>query len=162
MDVEKLRKINELAKELQKHGIAETSNEATKIAEKMVSTKKPTEDLPVSQVSEESGKESETELELRRLKSQVSQLFEIINQMQDKMNEIITEINKIADNGNKISNNTEGKKIEDEAQKKLLNESEPTQTSSNEKSSNPDNNPRSGNYLPGDVAIDKMFYFGKK
>ena len=170
MDVNKLIKVNELAKDLLAKGMAKDSQEASMIAEQMLDQNKDKEEKPVSEIREKMQeiksdvKKDNDDSELRKIVYQLSRHESMISEIQDKINEIIKEFNAMNDKIEKLD-----KFLHVETQSKLVinNDSSETKQESS-KSENKinkeatDKNPRSGDYKPEDVSIDKMFYYGNK
>ena len=119
MDIEKLQKINMLAKELMQHGICKTMDEAYKQAGRSIETHNPLELHPegeqvVIQTTQVEVKHEEPNqgfqktvfaqstnqeqqinygaFEIRRLQEQVNMLNGQMSQMISKMNEMVSEI----------------------------------------------------------------------
>jgi len=154
MDVEKLRKINELAKELRDHNMCSTMDEAYAQAESMISGN--TSVTKISSINE--GKDIETQniVALRKttnrideIEKQITDIYSQINEIKGLVNEIVTEILKLK----------EQKKEEPRIEKQIVLE---TKQQHQHFSGNEPSHPRVGGYKPEDVAIDKMFYFGHK
>ncbi|GEM_PF-1831470 len=206
MDIEKLQKINMLAKDLMQHGICKSMDEAYRQAGKSIETQNPlslgNEEMIIPEmVSEEKKqdpvsptfhntifaqttmqpKEQETVpvkepeqsmygmFEIRKLKEQVAMLEGQLTGVSSKMNEMISEINKLQSqkNGN-VSMHTANspqqngmnmpeKKVnvvDTRSAMEAVSQQVPVQAKVQE------SHPRSGDYKPGDVSIEKMFYFG--
>ncbi len=151
MDVEKLRKINDLAKELREHNICNSMDEAYSQAESMI-----TGNASMTKMNNMvDGKDMDTQnlVALRKttnkldeIDKQIGDIYAQINEIKGLVNEIVAEILKLK----------EQKKEEPRAEKQIVLETK-YQHSSNEPA-----HPRVGAYKPEDVAIDKMFYFGHK
>lgn len=154
MDPNRLSKMNELSKELQKHGFAGSSLEASEQAQGIMK-----ESLSLSESSKQSPKGSEvTEGIVQMMKSinalktykslseeKIIKLESNFQLVLSKVNEIISEINSI-----KEQQKDKNMPVQKETQSKLP------------KKEKSESHPRQGNYSPGDVAIDKIFYYGQK
>ena len=150
MDISKIQKINALAKELKKHGIVENMEQGAKEAEKYIhGGSKDAKEFNKLQEEEHIPEPKDENLRLRKIESTLNQQQEMIQVLQEKINEIIEEINKMQPAQKTLTEQKEEPKEEKQAPLKE------TKTKEENKS-----NPRSGNYNPSDVAIDKMFYFG--
>jgi len=66
-----------------------------------------------------------------------------------KMNEIISEINRI-----------DKKKSDSPIEVRGVKEEKPSDVQASLKQQHSESHPRSGDYKPSDVSIEKMFYFG--
>ena len=158
--VEQVKKINALAKELMKHGMAKSTDEAIVQAQKMLEkgtdvsdffdkARAKTEEGVAMQNPEDMEKliGMAVDKKMKPLQERVANELETIK---GKMNEIISEINKIEDQiiKLKVQNRQEPQQMQ---QKPAGQESKPQQ-----------NHPRTGTYSGEQVAIDKVFYFGHK
>lgn len=164
MDVYKLQKVNELAKELISQGIATNSEDATKMAEKMIEQNRDNEERPLSDIQDgmtpttQTSEEESQDTDLRKLQNQVNSNSQSISQIHDKLNEIIGEFNRLEGEINLLKNAARSEK-----QSTLQKDNSPNTKQNNEDKPKQEegNNPRSGEFKSNDVAIDKMFYFGK-
>jgi len=88
MDVEQLRKINEMSKTLQKHGLANTSEEGSRIAGSMMEEDVPGREgpkEPVAQAQNSDGAELLIERHSRKIQKQLEQLHEKITQLETRV-----------------------------------------------------------------------------
>ena len=108
MDIEKIKRVNALARELKDHGIASDFEEAYMQAEKMIESglegNSAASDLPVNPVSDSSKKEvpkmnslnSQFDaLEVKNIQQRIESVEQQLNTVFMKMNEIISEINRL-------------------------------------------------------------------
>jgi len=151
MDVEKLKKINDLAKELREHNICNSMDEAYAQAETMIVGN--TSVTKINSMNEGRDMDTQNLVALRKttnkvdeIDKQISDIYSQINEIKGLVNEIVAEILKLK----------EQKKEEPRAEKQIVLESRQQHSSSEAI------HPRVGGYKPEDVAIDKMFYFGHK
>jgi len=171
MDVERLRKINALAKELLDHGIVSTMDDAFKQAERMIEKDSVFEEKNEPEIEikkldsrsfdtaqrspQEQVQQSQTlginYFDLKKINDRISGIESQISQIYLKINELISEINKISDRIEKRS-------LDIKEEKKVIQQS--TLNAVEKKSNGVESHPRVGNYKPEDVAIEKMFYFG--
>ncbi|HIH32533.1 TPA: hypothetical protein HA235_07550 [Candidatus Woesearchaeota archaeon] len=170
---EKMRKMNELAKDLKQHGFADSSFEAIKQASEIYGEDELSHNVkhglingPQDRITgEEKMSETDNDRKLKKMQDD-------INTLTEKLNEIIKAINDIDARMMQFKNKIEKqqfaerpvevpveRKIEKpvEAEKPAAVEHEHAEHKSGEYE-----NQRVGNYQSQDVAIDKMFYFGKK
>ncbi len=149
MGVEEVQKINTLAKELLKHHIASSSEDAFARAELMVKGETPTAD----------NKEDEVNRELRQLGLKINSLYtELVNLRQ--------EFKLIKDDVSSIKKKVEGigserrqfeqpivqsQPVENKEQQPISQEPKKTETRS-----------RTGDFKEKDVEIEKFFYYGNK
>jgi|GEM_PF-1478056 len=88
MDVDQLRKINEMSKTLQKHGLAQTSEEGSRIAGSMMDEDVPgREGSAPAAVSKQSNDNAELLIErhARKVQQQLEALYEKITQLETKV-----------------------------------------------------------------------------
>ncbi len=109
MDVERLKKINALAKELLEHGIVSTMDEAYQQAEQMVEKGsvfdeqettqkieiKPLDSAPLPSLQSQTLARGMNPFEIRKLNERIDGIESQISQLYLKVNEIVTEINKV-------------------------------------------------------------------
>lgn len=168
MDIEKMKRINELARELKEQGMASDTEDAYKKAERMIEG---TPEEPVISRSENSiinttqqnnnpnfdkipasGALNFDAIDKKGMLDRIEALEGQLNVMFGKMNEIISEINRIQT------------KRKDDSPIEIREEREdrkPKDSQSNLKKEEVHAHPRTGNYKPDDVSIEKMFYFGR-
>jgi len=150
MDLDQLRKINQLSSELKKHGMAESSTDAYAQAQQIVELvpKPKPAAAPESVVIEAAPVEpiaaKQFELEFERVRKAVAEEMDVLR---NTINQIIGEVNSIREDISKLSAVQPPKLKEKQAELK-------TEVRVN--------HPRQGSWQPGDVDIQKMFYFGTK
>ncbi len=160
-EVFRITKVNELAKQLLKHGIASNMEEAVKQAEQLVrgeSNENIREVKTPEQIMEEKAEEQSTlkkQGELEEVKERLNVHDKAIFEMQNKINEIVSEINSMEEALKKILNILQKNKIEstegpneDVKQKTKEQDTKPT--------------PRTGDYTPENIRIEDYFYYGNK
>jgi hypothetical protein len=137
MMLQEMQKINQLAKELLTHGIASTSQEAVQKAEEMVRGTKSAE-------QDRSAQETEQQhMQVRQLTSMISLLSKDVDTLKQELFGIKE---TLAEHQRHIA-----KPVSQPVQKEIQ---QPLQT--------PQETPEKPSFNPADVAIDKVFYFGKK
>ena len=145
MDIEELKKLNNLTIELKKHGM--TSDEAFKQAESLLKTKESVEPIapPVHAQNQDFLLEKKFSLMIEMNNKKVQ---ESINALHDSIKNLSTELTTLRSELN------EARKARKELKEpvKEKQESLPKQEA----------HPRQGQFSPADVSIEKMFYFGKK
>lgn len=144
MDIDKIQKINEMARELLKHGIVSSMDDAVKQAEECVSKKTEASQLRTD-VESDNEKKHSMSLEINRLKSKISEQARKIDELEGmlkKANEKITDLEL-------RKSSTIMEKDKSQPQTRLVPEEKKP-------------HPRSGNFVPGDVSIEKIFYSGPK
>jgi hypothetical protein len=179
MDTEKLRKMNELSKELKMKGFADDSLKAIQQAEDIIGVEAPNDDsqeLQMEQITPKSqinlsnndvnllmstikGTEQfklEMDEKVKNISDNLNGLNQTVSQIAEKMNEIIKTINQLETRQKEVA-----ERPVQQPQQKMSSTSNTSSTGSSEKKGEPMNQ-RTGNYTPDDVAIDKMFYFGNK
>ncbi len=144
MDVEKLKKMNELSKELKKHGIAESNKEAFEKAGEIV------RDEAIGDVISQSTQKSEAS-------DSFDKHYQIMLERQNR--QLANEI--IALKGAVIAIQEEIEKLK---QAKPMPAQQPKQETQATfaKKEEPKQHPRQGGFTSEDVAMEKVFYFGKK
>ncbi|MBW2986115.1 hypothetical protein KY333_01975 [Candidatus Woesearchaeota archaeon] len=147
MDVEKLKKMNELSKELKKHGMADSTSQAFTQAGEMVrdeTFKQVIEPNTSSQKTTEFDNQYQIMLERqnRQIVQEVQALKETIAAMQAEIEMLKAD--------RKAAPMPQQEKPKQEAQTKFPQKSESKE------------HPKQGGFTPEDVAVDKVFYFGKK
>ncbi len=170
VDLDKLQKINALAKQLKEHGIVTSMDDAYHQAEKMVDNGDTSlKNLPVNanievkpaapeaaqaapqQVSQSGN--SINQLDFYNVQNKLTSVEQQLGQAFSKMNEMISEINKLQSQIQTMQLNAKPVHVEKQA-------SLSSSSSSSSPAAKTEDHPRSGAYKPGDVAIEKMFYFG--
>ena len=151
MDLDQVRKINDLSNELKKHGMVDSSTDAYQQAEQMIQVipkQEATQDNGSQVVVQEAPKDSLAERQFRiELERMQKAMREEIDIMRNAMNQIITEVNALRDDLSNLQNAQPPKSKE--KQKELKTETK-------------EPHPRQGNFSSKDVDIQKMFYFGNK
>jgi len=158
MDVEKMKRINALARELKDHGIVSDYNDAYIQAEKMIEGgllgRKEIEDAEAQLIMPKAEARAAASpliglnaLEIKNVNERINNVEQQISQVFVKINEIITEINRI-----------DRKKKESPIEMK---EEKPSEVQAHLKDEKVQPHPRTGDYKPEDVSIEKMFYFGR-
>ncbi|MGB9748807.1 MAG: hypothetical protein ACP5OZ_05150 [Candidatus Woesearchaeota archaeon] len=172
-DMLRVSKINELAKQLVKHGIATSMDEAVNQAQqflgedsydKIKEAKSPEQMLKEDEVDAKNKTENKDFAELnKKIESQESMIIE----MQKKMNEMISEINFLEEAIKKIL-----EKVQSQSSAPMLKvaqtttgsteeiDYEPTQRTVKTEEARP--TPRTGNYTPENIKIEDYFYYGNK
>lgn len=168
MDPEKVKKISEMAIELQKKGMANSKEEALKQAENIFSNE---EDLEVSELPNEGDdneKDESEEVGIKDLKKAMTKntkyMVKLVNEFKEELSGMKEEIdnlkkgmNKIAGQVKNISQNAVEKEKE-EKQERIKEKKE----NAKEKDNGKKDHPRQGKYTEEDVAIDDVFYYGNK
>jgi len=177
--IEKMRRLNELTKELKQRGFAESSFEAIQQANQIYGDDEMTHDVAhgvIRNSPQERIASGTTEPATPAPVDQpkIKQLTENIDTLTKKMNEIIAAINDLDTRLMDIKNRPQvvervverhiEKPAEQAREEQKQGQSEPkTAPHVDEKKADEyATNQRTGDYSTNDVAIDKMFYFGKK
>ena len=153
MDIDQTLKANKLASELRKHGFASSSEDAYNQAKGMITgTQRTTDQQPTATPTAPSSYLAEKQTELliqmhtKKLQDQFQQLLHYTQQLADEVVTLRGEVNSFKDN-----HTQKVVQVVQETQKILPKEAVDSV-----------NHPRSGNFKPNDVAIDKYFNFGRK
>jgi hypothetical protein len=148
MDVEKLRKINMLSHELKKHGMAESSTDAYTQAQQMVQVIPKQSVAPQESVVIEAAPAADPlasrqfQMEIEKMQKSFSDELDV---MRTAINQIISEVNALREDLSKAQVAAPPKQKEKQVELK-------TEVKVS--------HPRQGDWKPGDVDIQKMFYYG--
>jgi len=147
MDVEKLRRVNQLSAELRKHNMAATSDDAFSQAEQIVRQDDVREFLQRAKESEKDvNNPSSDQLYQIKLERDNRQLAEHIQKLYQEVGHLKAEMEQLK-KAPPIQQPAEKPKVEQQAVLKTE-KKEP--------------HPRQGDFKPDDVSVEKMFYFGNK
>ncbi len=181
--IERMRRINDLTRELKQHGFAESSFEAIKQANQIYGPDEVDDHVKHGLIK---NNDSQEQLEAKNMDEsinidrKIAKVTENVDVLTTKMNEIIRAINdldaritEIKQTQNKMAVTiSESKNVErhetrneshteNDAPKTEVKENKTTSTQAPVKDEYSVNQ-RTGNFQSQDVAIDKMFYFGNK
>jgi len=158
-DIEQIKQINALAKELLEHGIASNMEEAADQARKMIEKGQTIEvkrdsEITVRPASPQSlSNPGHSLLGFDDLKQRIETVEQQMESMIGKINEIISELNRVQKGKTEApAPRQENSPITMEAPK--------NDQQAHLKDEKVEPHHRTGKYVPGDVAIEKMFYFG--
>jgi len=156
MDIEALRKINELTKALQQHGISPTSEDAWKQAEMILQPQEPTAKATTTVQQNQDGdllmeRKYKLLLEMnnKKFETTITTMQDTLNMLTEEISRLKTEINNLSTQKNSTETTT---KQESSIQTKQTTNEEPKKEA----------HPRQGSFAPGDISIEKMFYYGHK
>ncbi len=169
MDVDKMKRINALARELREKGMVSDTEEAYKQAEEIIEGRVSREKIEVEdpQDSQEeaerpkedfSGAIKADALELHNMGERIKALEGQVNVMFNKINEIISEFRSVQKKEEESP--IELRKLEEEKESKGKKAHKEVQASL--KKEEAEGHPRTGEYKPEDVSIEKVFYFGQR
>jgi polyhydroxyalkanoate synthesis regulator phasin len=176
MDVERVQKINNLALELMRQGLATDREKAVSQAEKILA-KKDCSSLneAMEAVNEAALKEAKDGSEEEKEELSPSQIRDILEKntsfIVKKMKEYQSQLEELKKEIAQLSNEVSFLKREQARQKPLPAQPSPmpsddsgaeSATNSKNKASGNVDHPRSGNYSENEVSIDKFFYCGNK
>ena len=151
MDVEKLQRINNLARELMTHGMAGSMDEAVRIAEEKI---RGDPEVSIVQQTMQSSQPSQVippaNDDLQKVMKLVHEQQTMIGQMGEKINELISEFNGLQEELHKLKTVKVEHSSEPETQAQLR--PQPVVKK--------DPHARSGAYNPEDVQIEDIFYSG--
>jgi len=170
MDVDQLQKINNLARELMKHGMAESMDEAVRIAEEKIKGKAQVSEikervsgdlLTQSQVAtsaDDATPKANEALEIRKLKVALEDQAKTLGDVGGKINELISGFNDLQQEINRL------KTIQVPASASTDDKGKPTQTQfrPQPEEKKKEGHARTGNYNPDDVSVEDVFYYGNK
>lgn len=153
MDIEALRRINELTKSLQEHGISKSSQDALEQAETILQPLQEKHKTTTATETQQTNNEALLERKYNLILEMNNKKFEnAITTLQNNVNELTQEITRLkAELRNITTKNTPEIVVKKE---------EPVQKS--EEPQQKETHPRQGSFAPGDISIEKMFYYGHK
>jgi len=168
MDVERIQKVNNLALDLMKQGLAQDREEAVEKAEE-VFKERDTEDYanirqtmekvqPETRVEEQQKKSDDLSPEMIKeiLEKNTKFIIKTFREFQEKIVEMEREISYMK---NRMLNSSPKVK---EVVSNVNTQSGQEQQQQPAQENSADNHPRSGNYKENDVSIEKFFYMGNK
>jgi len=169
ISTDKYQKIGKLASDLLAHGMAKDTLEATKLAEQMLTKSQsftpegnmnPHPNQPAQQSnwsSQQQAASPETAKEIEDLKFMVRKINYAFDEQTKQMNEIIAYIKKVEDDLKNVKNTVNAPKP-----RTMILEKEREVPQTHLQKEEQKSHPRSGDWKPGDVLIEKMFYAGPK
>jgi len=152
MDVQKLKKMNELSKELKKHGMADSTAQAFSQAGEMVRDEAFKQVIERNKSSQKSKDCFDNQYQIM-LERQNRQIAQEVKALKETVAAMQAEIEML-----KADQKTASKLQDKQTQEKPVQE---TQTKFPQKPESKEH-PKQGGFSPDDVSIEKMFYFGKK
>lgn len=161
MDVEKLKKINQLSVEFKKHGMAISHDEAFAKASAVVRDDELKDVLAQASTTAAS---SETPARPNQATSQgFDNQYQVLLERQNR--QLVQEIIALKETVAMLKSDVEQLKS-NAARQVMMQQAQPKQEKQSvlheKKESSAQSHPKQGNYTSEDVAIDKMFYYGKK
>ncbi len=155
MDIDALRKINELTKALQQHGISGSSEDAWKQAETILQpTQVQNATITAPLLAEQQEGNVLLERKYKLMLEMNNKKFEtMMTTMQENINTLTQEIARLKTE----LKSTPAKSIEITPIKQEEPQVPPQQSEPKKEA-----HPRQGTFAPGDVSIEKIFYFGHK
>ncbi|MEM0230637.1 MAG: hypothetical protein QXW00_02225 [Candidatus Woesearchaeota archaeon] len=174
-DIERVKKVEALAKELMKHGLATDIQDALRQAERSIQVKGDIKTTISQQPAQQEEKPAPQPDELKELKQQLRQQGEAILQLQSKMNEMIGEINKFEKKISEIEAAVNQLSSQPRQAQQMAQTSTPQQqqqvqpnqqgiipSSGSKRGEGATPEVRTGNYKPGDFNISNIFYSGPR
>ncbi|GEM_PF-1681242 len=170
-NIDEVRKVEALARELVKHKIAENMQDAVAQAESMLKGKGKV-NIPKSQESGET--KAPQEDDVKKLSSQLNQHKNLISEVQSKMNEMIAEINNLRKEINELKGRVNAQNLhmqataqhheesKGESQAQASESNKPQESSPKMRGEGAKPEKRTGSYKPGDFKIDQIFYSGSR
>ena len=183
-DIERVKKIEALARELMKHGFANNIQDAVSQAEKATQSKSEV-NIPSANPKAQENKMTDIQYneDFKRLSLQINQQKSMITEVQSKMNEMIGEINKFDKKIGEMSAIISGlqqapaKQPAPESSQESKQAEQPKPEPKPEQQPQPDSRGiiasspekrgvgaapevRTGQFKPGDFNINKIFYSG--
>ncbi|MBN2112065.1 hypothetical protein JW707_03105 [Candidatus Woesearchaeota archaeon] len=158
-DIEKVMKINKMSAYLKQHGFASSSDEAASKAQEVFDQKLVTAEKPkeggIKMADDEKIAKIERNFDVFKATTaqQLNSLKDDVHNVVQKMNEIIKTINELE----KLKESVTTIDEDGEKQQRLA-----PKVIKKPKEEKPKNHPRSGNMQPGDIDLNKTFYFGKR
>lgn len=159
MDLEQLKKINTLSHELRRHGFSSSSEDAYREAERTIQIIPKQHVQPVQESAVIEVPSSASALAERQFQLQVEQLTKQfsaeLDAFREAVNDIIKEVNALHEDVSRLR----AEASQPRKKEKQIHIAPEQKTLPDEKK---EAHPRQGAFTPGDVDIQKMFYFGKK
>lgn len=149
MDVESAMRVNELAKELSKKGFADSSEDASRMAEQFLQKSIVHKD----NIAQPEGSDK-FEIQIERFQRKFNS---DLSGMQDKLNSVISNMNLICDEIQRLKTR--------EPVRQEVNTEAPKQGKQEKigaKETKKEYPPRTGKFRPGDIDINEVFYCGTK
>lgn len=166
-DIEKMKKLNDLAKELQKHNFADDSQAAYKFAEKIYAEK--ASDIFGSSIPESN--QSEPEVQSESVKVETQKEDSSNNELLERKYQLILEMNNKKFNEELSLLKQQVQDVNSEVERlrlvvRRLEEQGITQKPVEKQETinvveKKESHPRQGDFKSSDVPIEKFFYFGK-
>jgi uncharacterized protein (DUF111 family) len=154
VNIEKIKKVNQLSKEFKKHGMA--MEEALEQASDSVHEEEIKEFLQESKEQMNSAKNpSSTEQYIIMLERNNRKIIEEVQKVKEEVTKIMNEFEDIKRKLHEQSVPSQQPVQEEITQKKIEKQAKLTPKKKIK-------NPRQGDINPEDVSIEKMFYYGKK
>lgn len=162
-DIDKIIKINKMSAHLKAHGFAATSDDAATQAQDVYKQKIADAEKPKAQKTEE-GAEKMSNEDIEKIKrnldvfksatqQELGAIKENVSNVISKMNEIVKAINELEKLKDSVTTIDEGGEKQQRLAPKVV------KKPAEEK---PKNHPRSGSSQPGDIDLNKTFYYGNK
>jgi len=186
--IERMRRINDLTRELKQHGFAESSFEAIQQANQIYGDEEvqdnvkhgiinnspndrmaKDETMGDDSVSYDSRKLAKISEGVDVLTNKMNEIIRAINDLDARITEVKSRQDKLAMQESRVEPRMESRdepraesKIETRTEEKPETRAEVKTESHEQHKDDYSMNQRTGNFQSQDVAIDKMFYFGKK
>ncbi len=164
---ERMRRLNQLTKELKQRGFADSSFEAIDQARQIYGEDELSENVRHGLTKNAnfektiSGEEIKmSEADVINMNKKIDQMSKNTDMLTDKLNEIIKAINDM-DSRITALKNAPPRIVERQVERKPESQAE-RQESKEEEKPKGEYNERVGNFKSEDVQIDKVFYYGKK
>lgn len=166
---EKMRRLNNLTKELKQRGFAESSFEAIQQANQIYGEDELSHDVAhgiIRSSPHEKMQNSGEEQMDQNVNNKIKALSDNMELLTAKMNEMIKAINDIDERIKELKNRPPVEKVVHVERSTPVNSEPVREREQPQQESKPkeeyNTNQRTGNFTGQDVAIDKMFYYGKK
>lgn len=164
MDVEKLKKINQLSGEFKKHGLAVSHDDAFAKASAVVHDDELKDVLARTSTTASTATSTETPERPNQATSQgFDNQYQVLLERQNR--QLVQEILALKETVAMLKSDVEQLKS-NAARAEILQQAQPKQEKQavlhEKKECSEKSHPRQGNFTSEDVAIEKMFYYGKK
>ncbi|MEM4263573.1 MAG: hypothetical protein QW666_01600 [Candidatus Woesearchaeota archaeon] len=163
MDVEKLKKINQLSVEFKKHGMAVSHDDAFAKASEVVRDDELKDVLAKTSIAEQSSCACCNEKQSSSHSTSFDNQYQIMLERQNR--QLVQEIMALKETIAMLKSDVEQLKS-NAARPVIIQQVQPKQEKQavlqEKKESSEKSHPKQGNYTSEDVAIEKMFYYGKK
>ena len=171
IDIEKLQKVNSLSLELKRHNLAGDMMQATAQAESMIDSNRDMSYIQKETVLDQAKRYGEdyatVNAQVRNLQNTVRQQQTIIEELQKRMEQLNFQFNLVKNQQvqqpqRQVQQHTQQNSFAQEAQIQQPTGCQMPGTPRPQATQQREAHAKVGNYNPGDVSVDKIFYSGSR